>query len=307
VKEDSPDYAAVNCPRTAEGLHGVRWVTVSPDGKNVYLAANESDAIGVYARNQANGELSFAGCLGNAGASGCSSAIALDGAQGLGLSPDGGSLYAASVVSDGLAAFRRSATTGALAQLPKPGSCVTQSGTGGQCQTNVGLRHADWITVAPDGRFAYAASAGSFAVTAYSRVLVDDGTDPSNPPGGPSTNPSTTARLVPRALTLKTRPRVDRRRPYRFRAKGRLRLPAGVAPARACTGTVAVAVKRGRRTLKKKRARLSRSCRYSVRLGVRIRRLRPGRRVRLRIEARFRGNALLTSRRAKSRRVWVRR
>jgi hypothetical protein len=115
-------------------------------------------------------------------------------------------------------------------------------------------------------------------------------------PGGVVTRYSP-PRLPPRSLTAKTRPRRDRRRPFRFRTSGRLLLPANLAREDGCRGKVTVRVTRGRRTLLRRGARVRSNCRYRLRW-----RLRP-KRGRVRVRVRFRGNALLEPRRARSRRV----
>jgi len=107
----------------------------------------------------------------------------------------------------------------------------------------------------------------------------------------PGASPTAT-RQRPR-LAAKVRPNRDRRRPYRFRIRGRVKLPSGVRKADGCRGEVRVRIKRkGRsRTVTRARAKVRRSCRFSRRVRLGGRRL--GRRGTLRFTVRFRGNALL--------------
>jgi hypothetical protein len=114
-----------------------------------------------------------------------------------------------------------------------------------------------------------------------------------------STRAPAASRAVP-TLTSRARPRRDRSRPFRFRVSGSLIAPGGVDLSRACRGRVTIRFKLRRRTVGLKRARIRRSCTYRSRLRVRV---RP--RVRLRVSVRFRGNAVLTPRSAKSRKVRV--
>jgi DNA-binding beta-propeller fold protein YncE len=95
-----------------KALDGASSVKVSGDGKNVYLASITSDAVAAFSRNTTTGELAqlggTTGCTSETGSGGdCADGKALDGADGLAISPDGYSLYAAAFDSDAVAAFRR--------------------------------------------------------------------------------------------------------------------------------------------------------------------------------------------------------
>jgi hypothetical protein len=101
------------------------------------------------------------------------------------------------------------------------------------------------------------------------------------------------ARFKPRGLTASTTPGRDRTPPWTFSTRGRLTLPAGVTRPQACgSGVVSVQIKRGRSTVSTRRVLLARDCRYSssVRFGDRQ---RIGSIGRLRVTARFLGNARL--------------
>ncbi|MBA2523957.1 MAG: beta-propeller fold lactonase family protein [Solirubrobacterales bacterium] len=113
------------------GLGGAAWVTVSPDGRNAYVASFESAAVAVFDRG-GSGELTqkpgTAGCLGKNAA--CSPGRALDGALAVTVSPDGRSVYATGSVNDAVAAFDRGAD-GTLAQKSGPAGCISETGAGG--------------------------------------------------------------------------------------------------------------------------------------------------------------------------------
>jgi TolB protein len=112
-----------------------------------------------------------------------------------------------------------------------------------------------------------------------------------------------TNRATPQSLTSRARPRRDRSLPFRYVVSGRLGLPSTVTAAQACSGSVSIRVKRGRRTITSRRARLSGSCKYRKALVVRsTRRLGRARGV-LKVTVTFRGNGVLTSRRARTRLV----
>jgi Ca2+-binding RTX toxin-like protein len=102
----------------------------------------------------------------------------------------------------------------------------------------------------------------------------------------------TVNRFRPSSLSLRLSPSRDRRAPYAFRARGRL------AGAGSCSGTVRITAKAGRRTVSSRRARLTRTCRYSLRVRFRS---RPA--SRLRFSARFSGNRSTLSRTSRSRTV----
>ncbi len=110
-----------------------------------------------------------------------------------------------------------------------------------------------------------------------------------------------TPKATPRSLTLRVTPRRDRRLPFRYVFSGRLRLPSSVAASRGCGGRVTIQVRRGKRKVVTRRARLSRSCRYRKVVSFKsTRRLRASK-GRLRVTTTFRGNAVLSSKRAAKR------
>jgi DNA-binding beta-propeller fold protein YncE len=101
-------------------------VVVSPDSKNVYVAARDSDAVSAFSRDPGSGALTQLpgqlGCVSETGASthnpgpdipgGCADGIALDDAAGVSASPDGTNVYVAAGIgggatSDSVVAFTR--------------------------------------------------------------------------------------------------------------------------------------------------------------------------------------------------------
>ncbi len=142
-----------------EGLDFARGVTVSPDGKHVYVVSRDDDALAVFSRDPSSGALSFVECLvDDTGPVGCSTtADGLDFARGVNVSPDGKHVYVTSGLSDDeLAAFARDQDTGELSFVETE---------------DEGVRGAGAVTTSPDGRHVYVASedeAGG-AVAAFSR------------------------------------------------------------------------------------------------------------------------------------------
>ncbi len=116
-------------------------------------------------------------------------------------------------------------------------------------------------------------------------------TPPFSYPRPPVTPPG--AGKLRTSLTLKARPRRDRRPPFRFTFSGRVRVPSGTNAARVCGGRVRLVVKKGRRTVARGSARVSRRCTYKRRITIRSTRRTGRRKARLRVNARFGGNASL--------------
>ncbi len=114
----------------------------------------------------------------------------------------------------------------------------------------------------------------------------------------------TVPRFRPGALSLRLTPGRDRTAPYRFTALGRLRLPASVSAASGCAaGFVAIQFKAGKKTVSTKRVRIRRDCTYRSTKAFNLpERLNPER---LRVQAIFAGNSVLTSRRSARRSVRV--
>jgi uncharacterized repeat protein (TIGR01451 family) len=86
-------------------------VTASPDGKSLYAASANSNAVVVFDR-AADGTLTqkagTAGCISETGSGGaCVDGTAVSGARSVAVSPDGSSVYAASSSSDAVAVFER--------------------------------------------------------------------------------------------------------------------------------------------------------------------------------------------------------
>jgi 6-phosphogluconolactonase (cycloisomerase 2 family) len=156
---------------SAVGLDGAAGVTVSPDGKNVYVAVENSNAVSSFLRDPVTGKLSqlagTLGCISQTGISGCERGTALEAAWSVAVSPDGTSVYVAST-ADAIAAFARDPASGVLTQLAEAASCVSEAGLG--CADGTAL---DWpinIAVSPDGRSVYAASYFSDAVAVFARA-----------------------------------------------------------------------------------------------------------------------------------------
>jgi DNA-binding beta-propeller fold protein YncE len=155
--------------------HGLGYpqdVTVSPDGKNVYVASF-GDAVARLDRNTTTGSISqpagTAGCISQTGAGPCAGGHALDGSRGVAVSADGKSVYIASFNSDAVARLNRNTTTGAITQPVGSAGCVSQTGAG-PCADGHGLDGPQWVALSPDGKSVYVASYLSNAVARFNRA-----------------------------------------------------------------------------------------------------------------------------------------
>jgi DNA-binding beta-propeller fold protein YncE len=167
------DGSAENC-LTGAGLAGPGHVAVSPDGKSVYVASVNSGAVAIFDRNPQTGGLTqpggTAGCISDSGTGGaCQDGRALVLAGDVAVSPDGKSVYVASPGSNGLAILNRNPQTGGLTQPQSAAGCVSEDGSGGDCQDGRALFGASGVGVGPDGTTVYVASSRSNAVAIFNR------------------------------------------------------------------------------------------------------------------------------------------
>ncbi len=93
-----------------DGLFGAISVTVSPDGKHLYVAGNRDDAVAVFSRDDNTGMLAFV----EMHKDGQSGVDGLDAPNSVTVSPDGNHLYVAGLVDDAVVVFSRNDNTGAL-------------------------------------------------------------------------------------------------------------------------------------------------------------------------------------------------
>jgi 6-phosphogluconolactonase (cycloisomerase 2 family) len=165
----------------ARGLVWAFWVTVSPDGQNVYASGGIGNALAVFRRDPVTGALTQLpgpdGCLRNrtggtsrggptAEASGCRIVDRLDYPRTVTVSPDGRFVYAITFGGRTITGFARDPSTGALA--PFAGGCVSSTRQKG-CGAATALDGATDLTITRDGRFAYATAYSDGAVTAFAR------------------------------------------------------------------------------------------------------------------------------------------
>ena len=160
------------CGAVAAGLAGAYFLAISPDGANVYLAAFDGNDVAEFSRGP-GGALTWRGCIQNTGGHTCTAsggtAPGLGTAFGVAVTPDGSTVYAASLGSSAVAEFSR----GAGGLLTSRG-CIQNSGanacaaSGGNAP---GLMGANSVAVSPDGANVYAGVQYSNAVAEFARAV----------------------------------------------------------------------------------------------------------------------------------------
>jgi 6-phosphogluconolactonase (cycloisomerase 2 family) len=138
------------------GLHGVLAVIVSPDGRDVYAAAANDDAVTAFRRDPASGTLTQTQLVKD----GVDGVDGLAYASALALSPDGKHLYVTGSTDNAVAVFGRDATTGALTFIE-----AQKEGVAGVD----GLKFARSVALSPDGAFVYVAGQTDDAIAVFKR------------------------------------------------------------------------------------------------------------------------------------------
>jgi DNA-binding beta-propeller fold protein YncE len=167
--------AGSGCPdNTAKGLTRAIGVVVSPDGKDLYVAAGAKEGKGegdvaAFKRNaggvleQLSGEK---GCISEKIAV-CTKAKALQGSEDLAISPNGKDVYATSFETNALVVIERNAATGVLTQLTGEAGCVSTTFAG--CTAATGIKGTLGVAVSPDGANIYASGNESNAEASFTR------------------------------------------------------------------------------------------------------------------------------------------
>ena len=175
-------YSNERCA-TAPAVFAPDSAVVSPDGRNVYVAARDPDSLvdigasGVlsFARGR-GGALTSLACITDDGTDGregtdgaCTDGNALTSANAIAASPDGRHVYATSDAG-GIAILARS-RDGKLAQA----GCVKDFAPASVCTDAFAMPRPVALVVSPDGRHVYATSRGSHAVLVFARDAATGG------------------------------------------------------------------------------------------------------------------------------------
>lgn len=158
----------------ADGLDAIRGLSISPDGRNLYVAASDDDSIAVFDRNSDLGLLTFAQILRD----GSGPVRGLDGAYSVAVSSDGKRVYTASADSSSMVVFARHTATGRLEFVEAfvEGDAALD-GLGGAHQVAISPDNANVYVAAPvDGAIAIFADRESPRFVAAERNA-DDSVD----------------------------------------------------------------------------------------------------------------------------------
>ena len=138
-----------------DGIRGAHSVTISDDGKNLYVTGDNDNAIAVFQRGM-NGTLTFLEIQRN----GTNGVDGLDFATSTTISPDGLHLYATGSGEHTVAVFQRDPMTGALTFLEFHRNWVDGV---------EGLKGAITSRLSPDGNFLYVAGYQAYALAVFQR------------------------------------------------------------------------------------------------------------------------------------------
>ncbi|HYH61052.1 MAG TPA: beta-propeller fold lactonase family protein [Solirubrobacterales bacterium] len=166
----SDDGTGGEC-RDGEALDEPVAIAASPDGKNVYVASEDSEAIAIFDRagdGTLTQKVGVAGCISDDGSGGaCQDGYGLERADAVVVSPDGENVYVAAHFEDVILTFNRDTATGELTQA---GCIADELGDLGFCvQSDRGLRGPQGLAVSPDGQNVYVASETDNAVGVLDR------------------------------------------------------------------------------------------------------------------------------------------
>jgi DNA-binding beta-propeller fold protein YncE len=155
------------------GLKDAIGVSVSPDGKQVYVAGFESNAIAVFDRDRRTGALTqppgTAGCLSEGGEEGCAPGRALNSPERVLVSQDGRNVYATGLFSSSVVSFDRRRATGRLTQKAGAAGCISLDRKQTECGKGRSLGGPSELALSPDGRNLYVATADSHSVASFDR------------------------------------------------------------------------------------------------------------------------------------------
>jgi len=153
-------------------LAGANAVATAPAGRDVYVTSLFSNSVTAFSRSAAGVLTQKPGtgaCLIFLRSAGCSFGRAMVAPEGLAVSPDGASVYAAAFRTGAIDVLDRERESGVVRQKPGRAGCLASSRVPG-CTRARALAGVSSIAVSPDGANVYATAFGSNAVGVFRRV-----------------------------------------------------------------------------------------------------------------------------------------
>ncbi len=169
---------------TYTGLDSLQSVAVSADGRGVFTASGNTQALAYFDRNPSTGAVTYAGCItANTNVAGCTqipgangtgTGVGLSGLREVAVSADGESIYATAGNDSALTRFGRNPKTGAVAY----GGCISSDSDLTGCihtpgatsgAANTGLHSPFAIALSPDDESVYVASLTGDALVRFDR------------------------------------------------------------------------------------------------------------------------------------------
>jgi sugar lactone lactonase YvrE len=146
-------------------------VAVSANGRSVYAASADSNAVVRFKRNRTTGAIKepagAAGCVSEDGSGPCTDGHGLSGANGVAVSSDGKNVYVTS--DNAVLRFKRNRTTGAIKEPAGAAGCVSEDGSG-PCADGRALAGTFGLAVSRDGKSVYTVSLDDAAVARFKRA-----------------------------------------------------------------------------------------------------------------------------------------